>query len=138
VTHDPYAPPKADSIDAASPTLGRPGQISPAEYERIRQRLQAMNRTSLLLGAPGLALQVAGNLTHGIVGNLVSLVGVGLLIAGLSSYARMRGHSAWYGALGLLSCLGMLILAVLPKKCFNCGATTKGAACAACGAPAPS
>jgi hypothetical protein len=107
------------------------------QYSRIRGQLQAMNRTSLSLGVPGLGLQIAGNAMHGVLGVVASLLGLGLLIAGLSTYARMRGHSPWFGALGLLSCLGMLVLVLLPKKCFNCGAKTKGANCAACGAPAP-
>ena len=137
MTHDPYAPPKSDSLDAPSliePSLGR---MSEAEYARIQGRLKAMNRTSLSLGVPGLALQGFGNAMHGVTGGLATLVGVGLLVAGLSVYARMRGHSPWFGALGLLSCLGMLILVLLPKRCFNCQAVTKGATCAACGAPAP-
>jgi len=137
VNHDPYAPPKADAFDgpkSAEPGLGR---MSDAEYARIQGRLRSMNRTSLALGIPGLALQGGGNAMHGVAGGLASLVGIGLLIGGLSVYARMRGHSRWFGALGLLSCLGMLILALLPKKCFNCQAAVKGATCAACGAPAP-
>jgi hypothetical protein len=96
-----------------------------------------MNQTSLALGVPGLGLQIGGNAMHGVAGGLTSLLGIGLLVAGLSVYARMRGHSPWLGALGLLSCLGMLILALLPKRCFNCQARTKGATCAECGAPAP-
>jgi len=137
LTHDPYAPPKADSLDQAR--FVQPGAVKmpDAEYEKIRRQLQAMNRTSLALGVPGLGLQTAGNALHGVAGIVVSLLGFGLLVAGLSSYARMRGHSPWFAALGLLSCLGMLILALLPKNCFNCRAKIKGAVCATCGAPAP-
>jgi len=137
VTHDPYAPPKSDSRDAAGLRQPAALQISEAEYERIKRRLKEMNRNSLALGGPGLALQIVGNAVQGVTGGLISLVGIGLLVAGLSIYARMRGHSPWFGALGLLSCIGMLILLVLPKRCFNCQAKTKGAICAACGAPAP-
>src|SRR6478609_8753508 len=111
--------------------------MSATEFERIQRQLQAMNRNSLLLGGPGLALQTIGNVMHSPLGTSMSLLGVGMLIIGLSIYARMRGHSPWFGALGLLSCIGMLILVLLPKKCFNCGAGTKGATCTACGAPAP-
>lgn len=137
MTRDPYAPPKDDSLDHAG--LLQPGavQMNGAEYERIRRKLSAMNRTSLGLGVPGIGLQLAGNAMHGVAGVVVSLLGIGLLIAGLSSYARMRGHSPWFAALGLLSCLGMLILALLPKNCFNCRAKIKGTVCATCGAPAP-
>jgi hypothetical protein len=111
--------------------------VSPEEARIIAERLKAMNRNSLLLGAPGLVLQGVGNTMKGVPGGLLLLVGSALLVAGLAIYARMRGQSPWLGLLGLLSCLGMVVLVLLPKKCQHCGATTKGATCAACGAPAP-
>lgn len=137
MTHDPYAPPKADSAEASYSSRVGLSLMGDAEAEQIRRRLQAMNRTSLVLGGPGLLLQGVGNAMHGLVGGLASLVGIALLIAGLSVYARMRGHSPWLGALGLLSCIGMVVLVLLPRKCFNCQATVKGTTCTACGAPAP-
>jgi hypothetical protein len=137
MTHDPYAPPKADSLDAES--LAQPGraQVSDVEYERIRRELKALNRTSMSVGGSGLVLQIFGGTMHGVSGLVASLMGLGLLVAGLSSYARMRGHSQWFGAFGLLGCIGVVILVLLPKKCFNCGATTRVATCGACGAPSP-
>jgi len=45
-----------------------------------------------------------------------SLVGALLLIIGLGFYAKAKGYSAVLGLLGLLSCIGLLILAVLPDK----------------------
>jgi hypothetical protein len=137
VTHDPYAPPKADSINTTTRPNPGPGRISDAEYAMIQARLKSMNRQSLSLGLTGAALQLGGSTMGGVAGGLLSLLGAGLFVAGLSIYARMRGHSPWFGALGLLSCLGMLILLVLPKKCANCQAVTKGATCGVCGAPAP-
>ena len=68
---------------------------------------------------------------------LVMGLGTLLLIWGLTYYARMRGQSAWWGLLGLLSCLGMVLLLLLPKECHNCGQRAKGSTCGNCGAPAP-
>ena len=45
-----------------------------------------------------------------------SLVGLILLIIGLRQFARAKGYSNAYGFLGLLSLLGVAILAVLPDK----------------------
>jgi hypothetical protein len=92
---------------------------------------------SLIFGAPGLLLQIVCTfvansiLTKAMsIGNapLVtltcifvfgSIAGNVLLIAGLSYYAKAKGYSAALGLLGLLSCVGLLILAILPD-------TTKG------------
>lgn len=79
-----------------------------------------LNRTSLLIGAPGLILQVIG---HSIrvggnegLGLTIALIGGVLLIVGLSFYARAKGYHGAWGLLGLLSCLGLLILALMPDK----------------------
>lgn len=92
------------------------------------------NRKSLLLGISGLILQFvclcATSLTvaNGKSGVTTPpdplalllaagvLVGVSLLIIGLGFYAKAKGYSIVYGLLGLLSCIGLLILAVLPDK----------------------
>jgi hypothetical protein len=44
------------------------------------------------------------------------LLGAVLLIIGLGYYAKGKGYSAVLGLLGLFSCIGLLILAVLPDK----------------------
>ena len=92
------------------------------------------NRKSLLLGIPGLLIQIGfALLPHlavalgadptvrmppwmalGLI--LGPLVGAVLLIVGLSYYAKGKGYSAVLGLLGLLSCFGLLILALLPDK----------------------
>ena len=59
----------------------------------------------------------------------------GLLIVGLGYYAMSRGQSKWFGALGLLSCLGLIVLALLPKKCLVCTGPVQRAFCQRCGAP---
>ncbi len=88
----------------------------------------ALNRKSLMLGIPGIVLQIAGNVMvrttdpnnpDGVMlggGVLLSLIGTVLLIIGLSWYAKAKGHSGWLGLLGLLSIIGIIVLAVLPDK----------------------
>jgi hypothetical protein len=92
------------------------------------------NRKSLVLGVPGLLLQIgclflsnflAAKAKAGgsaVPESLALLLGVGmiagavLLVIGLCFYAKAKGYSAVLGLLGLLSCIGLLILAVLPDK----------------------
>jgi hypothetical protein len=131
---NPYAPPQAHD-DAQWAGVGQ--RIDPAEAERIRREIQRLNRTSLLLGAPGLLLQIVGQMMGGTTGAIVGLVGFALLVTGLTFYARMRGRSPWWGAAGIASCIGMLLLYVLPKHCHHCKARTTGPTCDKCGAPAP-
>lgn len=44
---------------------------------------------------------------------LISLV---LWIIGVSYYAQSKGYSKWWGAAGLLSCCGVVLLMILPNK----------------------
>lgn len=79
-----------------------------------------LNRTSLLIGVPGIILQFVGVFMRG-GGNdglalTIQLVGTVLLIVGLSFYARAKGYHGAWGLLGLLSCLGLLILGLMPDK----------------------
>lgn len=66
-----------------------------------------LNRKSLLIGAPGILLQIAGNiiarsappdaLGPALGGLALALAGTILLIWGLSLYARAKGQSGWFG-----------------------------------------
>jgi hypothetical protein len=49
----------------------------------------------------------------------------------------MRGRSPAFGLLGLLSCIGLLILYFLSKKCLHCGTSHsyRVKECTSCGAP---
>lgn len=114
------------------------GSVRPATEEEkgeIKRRLRNLNVISFLLGIPGLALQVAGNVMSraqphphldsteaaAALGGLgIALFGTGLLIAGLAFSARVKGRSGWWGLLGLLSCLGLLVLYFIPKLCSHC------------------
>jgi hypothetical protein len=76
------------------------------------------NNISLALGVPGLVIQIVGNVMrvqpeHEAIGALLLLVGSGLLIAGLAYYAVAKGRNPAWGLMGLLSILGIIVLACL-------------------------
>lgn len=50
------------------------------------------------------------------LGFLVALVGTGFFIWGCSEYARAKGYSPWWGALGFLSILGLIALVFFPDR----------------------
>ena len=50
------------------------------------------------------------------LGAAVALVGFSLFIWGCAQYARGKGHSPWFGAFGLLSLLGLIVLFFLPDR----------------------
>lgn len=52
----------------------------------------------------------------GILLNLGILAGDILFIFGLVYYAKSKGYSGLFGLLGVLSCIGLLIIALLPDK----------------------
>ena len=90
------------------------------------------NKKSLTLGIPGLLIQITCILLNNMLAakakndgiapstglalllSLGAFVGAILLIIGLCFYAK--GYSPVWGLLGLLSCIGLLILAVMPDK----------------------
>ena len=77
----------------------------------------ADNKKSLSIAIPGLVLQPLGAyVVGGALGYVISLVGTVLVIAGLCFYARGKGYPMVLGVLGLLSCVGLVILGLLPDK----------------------
>ena len=86
--------------------------------------IKRYNNLSLALGLPGILLQIVGKVISrantetslSLLGVPISLLGTGLLIAGLTYYAIGKGRSGWWGLCGFLSCLGLLILALLKEK----------------------
>jgi len=130
---NPYTPPTAPL--AQDPAGGR---ISPERAAALQAELKSLNMRSFALGIPGMILQWVGNgMIGGVVGLGVFVLGTALLIVGLYFYAKMRGLHAAFSVLGLLSCVGLLILYFLPKKCLACRTSSSYSAkeCSRCAAP---
>jgi hypothetical protein len=72
--------------------------------------------------ALGIILEIAGQIIMrqmpnlALVGTIVMLVGVVFFIWGCMNYAVGKGYSQFLGLLGLFSCIGLLILVLLPDK----------------------
>lgn len=70
----------------------------------------------------GILLQIIGRVmmmqgdSMATIGLLVSLVGTGAFIWGCINYAQGKGYPWALGLLGLLSCLGLIVLVVIPDK----------------------
>ncbi len=80
--------------------------------------IERYNNISLLLGAPGIILQIVGRVMmmsserQGL-GILVSLIGTALLLGGFAYYAKSKGrHPAWC-LMAFLSIIGLIVLACL-------------------------
>lgn len=84
--------------------------------------LKEYNSKSLAYGLPGLVLQVAGRLMAefhpglAFLGNVVMLLGTGLLMAGLAYYAMAKGRDPAWCMMALLSVVGLLVLARLEDR----------------------
>jgi len=82
-------------------------------------RPQHKKNTNIGVGV-GILLQMAGGLINSIggiwiaVGVIVMLIGAVAFIWGCMNYAEGKGHPKWLGLLGLLSCVGLIILIMLP------------------------
>ena len=50
------------------------------------------------------------------VGAIIALVGAVFFIWGCMNYAVGKGYSKFLGLLGLLSCIGLVVLVLLPDK----------------------
>jgi hypothetical protein len=118
-------------------------RITPERAEAIRMKISRLNLLSFALAIPGIALQVlskvliSGHAHAPLPLILLRVASVPLVIAGLCCYARMKGRNWALGLFGLLSCLGLIILSVLPKCCHNCrhSDSYRVKECRACGAP---
>jgi hypothetical protein len=71
----------------------------------------------------GLILQIAGQVLIGSTDPIRAMAALALIVAGFcafiwgcSQYARGKGHSPWFGALGILSILGLIVLVLLPDR----------------------
>jgi hypothetical protein len=85
------------------------------------------NRLGFMLGIPGLVLQTGASfmapMFQPMLGDsattlttVLSFCGMALVIAGLAYVAKAKGYHWALGFLGLFSCIGLIIIAVLPDK----------------------
>ena len=81
------------------------------EYERKTNIGVGFGVITQLIGR---ALAEQGDMFY--LGVAIALAGFSLFIWGCAQYARGKGHSPWFGALGLLSLLGLLVLFFLPDR----------------------
>jgi hypothetical protein len=133
---------KPDLVMNLKSGVGAAPRIDPLKAKEIKERISRLNLLSFVLAIPGMvlhgfALQMGTQQETAPVAGALQLLGIGLVIAGFCSYARMKGRSGLLGLLGLLSCLGLIILHFLSKKCQNCASSAGHAAkeCATCGGP---
>ena len=75
--------------------------------------IQILARYILEASAPGTR--------SGLGGLVVLLAGVVVMVLGCTRYASLKGYSPLLGALGLLSCVGALVLYLLPKHPIDAG-----------------
>ena len=54
--------------------------------------------------------------TGTVIGWVLCLIGLGFFVWGSGQYAKGKGHSAYWGALGLLYILGFVVLYFLPDR----------------------
>jgi hypothetical protein len=72
--------------------------------------------------AIGIILEIIGNVIRmqmpnlAMVGAIIALVGAVFFIWGCMNYAVGKGYSKFLGLLGLLSCIGLIVLVLLPDK----------------------
>lgn len=62
---------------------------------------------------------ISGMPDNSFIGLLLVLVGFIMFIWGCGCYAMAKGYSQFLGILGILSCLGLIILVILPDKHKN-------------------
>jgi len=116
--------------------LRSPERVSDAESERIRAEIDACARRGWQFGVPGFVLQVFGQCVAAApfllrsdragwslgmsASALLGAISLGLLITGFGYYARMKNRSFAHGFWVFLSCLGVLIVVLLGKRCRRC------------------
>lgn len=64
----------------------------------------------------GIALQIGAGYVESPANMLLYVAGWAAFIWGCTEYARGKGHSPWFGLLGLLSILGLIVLVLMPDR----------------------
>src|SRR5262245_55098634 len=109
---------KPDLVMNLKSGVSATARIDPATASAIKSKMTRLNLLSFALALPGMAMQVlAGQVVSSAdpgsaMARALAIQGLGaiLVIGGLICYARMKGRSGALGLLGLLSCLGLIIL----------------------------
>lgn len=92
--------------------------------------IKKYNNLSFVWGVPGIIIQSGGQVLAQMAerpgsepdplltlsGCGITLVGTGLLMVGLAYYAKSRGRHPVWCLMGLLSCIGLIVLALLKDK----------------------
>jgi hypothetical protein len=65
-----------------------------------------------ILGREGYLSVPGGN----VLGAAIEVVGILAFCWGCMNYADGKGHSKWLGLLGLLCCIGLVVLVLLPDR----------------------
>jgi hypothetical protein len=81
-----------------------------AEYKRTTNIGVGLGLIGEILGR---VLVNSGSLA---LGGLLILAGFVTFIWGCSQYAKAKGHSPWWGLMGILSLIGLLVLLFLPDR----------------------
>ncbi|MBT4484967.1 MAG: hypothetical protein HOC71_14960 [Candidatus Latescibacteria bacterium] len=76
--------------------------------------IKSENNKSLLFGAPGIFIQLAGS--QFLHNELIIFIGTILFVAGVVFYARSKGRHPLWGILGAWSFIGVIIIALLKDK----------------------
>ena len=110
------------------------------DVSRVAKRLELARVLSILLSIAGVLLPwLGGLLTRGrpIPIGALQWLGMGITIVGLGLLARLKGRSLFWGLLGSISCIGLLIVVMIEKRCFSCSnpVDRKRSSCPSCGAP---
>ena len=85
---------------------------------------ESKTKTNIGVGI-GIILQITGRVLMrnkpelSTVGLVLAILGIIFFIWGCMNYAEGKGYSKALGLLGLLSCIGLIILIVLPDKHKN-------------------
>ena len=120
-----------EALEAARIELQRRGiEIKQEEKgeEPSARRLLSFNSQATMGIVPGIIMQFFGKTlrdnAHGqgvlVVALVLSVAGFVAFIWGCVGYSEGKGYTKWLGALGLLSCLGLLVLVVLPDRRKGC------------------
>lgn len=100
---------------------------------------RTLDGVGLALSAVGIGLQFAGQFAFAAASRAqvaVMIAGTATLAVGLGFLAARKGRSVLFGILAPTSCIGFLIVFMLPKHCRRCGTPggIESPACEKCGA----